>query len=87
MATLVCGATGSGKTILGLDFLINGAITYGETGIFISFEETADELYRDIASLNLDLKGLVAQKKSFCTIFRWNAGIFKRPALILKVFS
>jgi circadian clock protein KaiC len=63
MATLVCGATGSGKTILGLDFLINGAITYGETGIFISFEETADELYRDVASLNLDLRGLVAQKK------------------------
>ena len=63
MTTLVCGAAGSGKTIFGLDFLINGAITYNEPGIFISFEETADELYRDVASLNLDLKGLVSQKK------------------------
>jgi len=63
MTTLVCGAAGSGKTIFGLDFLINGAITYNEPGIFISFEETERELYRDVASLNLDLEGLVSQKK------------------------
>ena len=63
MTTLVCGAAGSGKTIFGLDFLINGALTYNEAGIFVSFEETEDELYRDVASLNLDLKGLVSQKK------------------------
>jgi len=63
MATLVCGAAGSGKTILCIDFLINGAITYDEPGIFISFEETEDELYRDVSSLNLDLRSLVSQKK------------------------
>ncbi len=63
MTTLVCGAAGSGKTIFGLDFLINGAITYNEPGIFVSFEETEDELCRDVASLNLDLNSLVLQKK------------------------
>ncbi|MBA3697688.1 MAG: circadian clock protein KaiC [Planctomycetes bacterium] len=63
MTTLVCGAAGSGKTIFGLDFLINGALTYNEPGIFVSFEETEGELYRDVASLNLDLKVLVSQKK------------------------
>src|ERR1700680_1547493 len=61
--TLVCGRAGSGKTLLGIDFLINGAINYNEPGIFMSFEETEDELYKDVASLNLDLEGLVSRKK------------------------
>jgi len=61
--TLICGSAGSGKTLLGIDFLINGAIEYKEPGVFMSFEETEDELYKDVASLNLDLKGLVSQKK------------------------
>jgi circadian clock protein KaiC len=61
--TLLCGSTGTGKTLLGIDFLINGAVDYDEPGVFMSFEETADELYKDVASLNLDLKGLVSQKK------------------------
>jgi circadian clock protein KaiC len=61
--TLICGSAGSGKTLLGLDFLINGALNYNEPGVFMSFEETESELYQDVASLNLDLKGLVSQKK------------------------
>ena len=61
--TLVSGGAGSGKTLLGLDFLINGAIKFKEPGVFMSFEETEDELYTDVASLNLDLHRLVAQKK------------------------
>ncbi len=61
--TLFCGGTGTGKTLLGIDFLINGANDYNEPGIFMSFEETEDELLKDVASLNLDLQGLVSQKK------------------------
>ena len=61
--TLVSGGAGSGKTLLGIDFLINGAIKFKEPGVFMSFEETEDELYTDVASLNLDLQGLVARKK------------------------
>ena len=61
--TLLCGSAGSGKTLWGIDFLINGASNYNEPGIFMSFEETEDELYNDVASLNLDLHGLVANNK------------------------
>ncbi len=61
--TLICGSTGCGKTLLGIDFLIKGATQYKEPGVFMSFEETEDELFKDLASLNLDLKALVAQKK------------------------
>ena len=61
--TLLCGSAGSGKTLFGLDFLIKGATDYNEPGLFLSFEETDEELYKDVASLNLDLQGLVLQKK------------------------
>ena len=61
--TLVSGGAGSGKTLLGLDFLIKGATDYNEPGVFMSFEETDEELYNDVASLNLDLQGLVSQNK------------------------
>jgi len=61
--TLFSGSTGTGKTLLGLDFLIHGATQYNERGVFLSFEETEDELYKDVASLNLNLQELVSQKK------------------------
>ena len=61
--TLISGGAGSGKTLFGIDFLINGAVNYKENGVFMSFEETPDELYKDIASLNLDLKALVSKNK------------------------
>jgi circadian clock protein KaiC len=61
--TLLSGSTGTGKTLLGLSFLINGATLYNEPGVFMSFEETEDELYGNVASLNLDLQGLVSKKQ------------------------
>lgn len=61
--TLLCGGPGSGKTLLGMDFLVKGANDYDEPGVFMSFEETKDELYKDVASLNLNLQALVSQKK------------------------
>ena len=63
--TLVSGGTGSGKTLLGIDFLVNGVLMYKEPGVYMSFEESEDELYQDVASLNLDLRTLVAEK-SIC---------------------
>jgi len=64
--TLVSGNAGSGKTLFGIDFLIKGATDYNEPGILMSFEETEDELYDDVASLNMDLKRLVSRKKILC---------------------
>jgi len=60
--TLISGGAGTGKTLFGIDFLIKGA-DYKEPGVFLSFEETEEEIYNDLASLNLDLRGLVSQKK------------------------
>ncbi len=59
--TLVSGGPGSGKTLFGIDFLVNGANYYKERGVFMSFEETEDEVYQDVASLNVDLHGLTSK--------------------------
>jgi circadian clock protein KaiC len=59
--TLVCGGPGSGKTLVGLSFLVNGTRQYGEPGVLISFEENANDLASDVASLGFDLPGLVAE--------------------------
>jgi circadian clock protein KaiC len=61
--TLLVGSTGTGKTLLGLDFLIKGWTKYNEPGVFLSFEETEYELYKDVAALSFDLPKLVTQKK------------------------
>ncbi len=61
--TLVCGGAGSGKTMLAAEFLVKGALQFGEPGVFMSFEETSDELTKNVASLGFKLDDLVAQKK------------------------
>jgi circadian clock protein KaiC len=61
--TLVCGAAGCGKTLLGMEFLVRGATQYNEPGVFMSFEETADELTKNVASLGFDLNRLTASKR------------------------
>ena len=61
--TLVCGGAGCGKTLLAMEFLVRGATQHNEPGVFISFEETENELAANVASLGFDLKTLVAHKK------------------------
>ncbi len=62
-ATLVCGGAGSGKTVLATQFLVRGAHEFNEPGVFIGFEETAEELVKNVASMGFDLNDLVAKKK------------------------
>ena len=61
--TLICGSAGCGKTLLSLEFLIRGALQYNEPGVFMAFEETAEELTKNVASLGFDLDDLVRREK------------------------
>lgn len=61
--TLVCGSAGCGKTLFGMEFLVRGATQFNEPGVFMSFEETSEELIQNVASLGFDLDDLVNQKK------------------------
>jgi circadian clock protein KaiC len=61
--TLVCGGPGSGKTLLALTFLVNGALRFDEPGVLLTFEENADEIASDVTSLGFDLPELINAKK------------------------
>jgi circadian clock protein KaiC len=61
--TLICGGPGCGKTLLGIEFIVRGATLYNEPGIFMTFEEKAEELTTNVASLGFDLEKLSRNKK------------------------
>jgi circadian clock protein KaiC len=68
--TLVCGSAGSGKTMLAMEFLVRGALEFGEPGVFMAFEETGSELAQNIASLGFDLEDLETRKKIYVDYVR-----------------
>jgi circadian clock protein KaiC len=61
--TLVCGGAGSGKTLLAMEFIVRGITECNEPGVFMAFEETAEELAKNVASLGFDVNGLIARNK------------------------
>ena len=77
--TLVCGGAGSGKTLMSMEFLVRGATQFGEPGVFISFEETSEELVQNVASLGFDLKSLCASKRLVLDFVRSSGARSKRP--------
>src|SRR5579862_4752774 len=61
--TLICGSAGSGKTVLAIQFLIKGITENNEPGVFMSFEESANDLIQNVRSLGFDLEKSIAHKK------------------------
>lgn len=54
-ATLVTGTTGSGKTLFALEFLARGVLDFAEPGVFVTFEESAEDIRRNAASFGFDI--------------------------------
>ncbi len=61
--TLIAGAAGCGKTLFAMEFLVKGVTEYDEPGVFVAFEENAEELAQNVASLGFDVKKLIKQKQ------------------------
>ncbi|XHR97809.1 circadian clock protein KaiC [Mucilaginibacter sp. UC70_90] len=61
--TLICGEAGCGKTLMSLEFIVRGATEFNEPGVFMAFEEKADELASNVASFGFDLNKLQDDKK------------------------
>lgn len=59
----MCGGAGCGKTLFGIEFLVRGATQFDEPGVFMSFEETSEELTTNVASIGFDLNELIDHKK------------------------
>ena len=63
--TLLLGNTGSGKTIMAMEFLINGILLFDEPAVFIAFEEKKEELVLNVKSLGYDLDKHIANNKIY----------------------
>ena len=61
--TLVCGGAGCGKTLFAMEFIVRGATQFNEPGVFMTFEETNEELIQNVSSLGFKLDELVKNKK------------------------
>jgi len=61
--TLICGGAGCGKTLMAIEFLVRGITEFDEPGVFIAFEETEEDLSKNVASLGFDLPDLISKKK------------------------
>lgn len=62
-AVMIAGSAGTGKTTLGLEYLVNGASQFGEPGIYLTFEQLPDQIYRDAENFGWDLRRLEAEDK------------------------
>lgn len=62
-ANLVEGAPGTGKTTLGMQFIYNGIVQFGEPGLIVTFEEFPQQYYRDAASFGWDFRRLEQEGK------------------------
>jgi circadian clock protein KaiC len=61
--TLVTGGAGSGKTLLGIEFLVQGVQQFGESGALMAFEETTADITENVRSLGVDLDRLIARRQ------------------------
>ena len=60
---VISGDPGSGKTCLCLEFLYRGALEYNEPGIYVSLEESEEEVVRIAAGFGWDFQTLINEKK------------------------
>src|SRR5687768_18306752 len=63
--TLLLGNTGCGKTIMAMEFIVNGIVMYNEPGVFMAFEENPEELILNVKSLGYDLDKHLAENKIY----------------------
>ena len=62
-STLIAGTSGSAKTIFAIQYLYQGIKACGETGVFVTFEETPADIVRNVASFGWDLTQCEREQK------------------------
>ncbi len=63
--TLVSGTSGTGKTLLAVQFLYNGIVYFDEPGVFITFEESPTDIIKNAYSFGWDIQQFVNAGKLF----------------------
>ena len=60
---LLSGGPGTGKTVLATQFIYNGARLYGESGVYVTFTESAESFESDMRTLGWDLRPFIEEGK------------------------
>jgi len=63
--TIVSGTSGTGKTLLAVQFLYNGISHFDEAGVFVTFEESPTDIIKNAYSIGWDLQKLISEGKLF----------------------
>lgn len=63
--TLLLGNTGCGKTIMAMEFLVNGIELFDEPAVFMTFEEKPEELIMNVDSLGYNLNKYISSNKMY----------------------
>lgn len=63
--TLVSGTSGTGKTLLSVQFIYNGITQFNEPGVLVTFEESPTDIIKNAQSFDWDLQGLIDEGKLF----------------------
>lgn len=63
--TLVSGTSGTGKTLIAVQFLYNGISQFDEPGVFVTFEESPADIIKNAYSFGWDLQKLIDDGKLF----------------------
>jgi KaiC/GvpD/RAD55 family RecA-like ATPase len=80
-AVAVFGGPGAGKTTFALQFLCNGATLYDEPGIYVSLDESPDDVKRNMSAFGWSLEDLERKEK----LLLLDASLFKRISRVLKI--
>lgn len=61
--TLLAGTAGSGKTVMAAQFLAEGIRQFNESGVFVTFEETPQDIRQNLLSLGWQINTWEAQNQ------------------------
>jgi circadian clock protein KaiC len=64
-STLVSGTSGTGKTLMAVQFIYNGIVDFDEHGVFVTFEESPEDIIQNAYSFGWNLQKLVDEGKLF----------------------
>lgn len=62
-SVLICGGPGCGKTIFCMQYLINGVTQFNENGLYVTFEQRKEDLFKQAKRFGWDLEGLEKKGK------------------------
>ncbi|MFH0870099.1 MAG: ATPase domain-containing protein [archaeon] len=68
--TLIFGRAGSGKTLLSLEFIFRGASSFNEPGVFVSFDQTQDELIAQCDQFGWNIRKCIKDGKMTILSFK-----------------